>query len=337
MSFGWHGDVSELCKGGRWTELYSLVKMKLEEHGMLQLFGVPPEPSVVEGIICALNCRSAVTDWTGTPCDPEDDGVEGALDAIVPGFPTIRLLGNTTDEVTGKPTALLARNLGYYWHQDSVGSTTSNTGASHRCFTGLFCESTPDAGAETLFASCTDLWRRLTPEQQRFVEGAVGVFSNATTSGGPAAFDSELGNLRMNATGTMRVRDATRRRVSWSESRRKARLCGVSPCGAMTLTGGGVRNLDYIEGMAPEESRQRVDAILRDALRPLAVGTLDPDTLTTVSRTQFSPDVVKVVTWAPGMLCIWDNELFLHSPTPARAYEGRGRRRMWQIVIAKPD
>ena len=69
---------------------------------------------------------------------------------------------------------------------------------------------------------------------------------------------------------------------------------------------------------------------------PSEVGALDADLLT-VSETKFDPEVVKAVAWKPGMCVIWDNELFLHSPTPARAYEGRGRRRMWQIVIAKPD
>ena len=95
-----------------------------------------------------------------------------------------------------------------------------------------------------------------------------------------------------------------------------------------------MRNLDFIEGMAPEESRLRVDAMLRGALRPLTVGALDPDSLTTVSRTEFDPEVVKAVAWKPGMCVIWDNAMWLHSTTPTGLYT-KGRRVMYQIIMGK--
>ena len=74
----------------------------------------------------------------------------------------------------------------------------------------LYCAANV-TGSETLFAHCHTMWKRLTPSQRAFLQSSEAVHSNRSTAGGPAAVDSAFG-LRMNASGTKRIRDATRRR-----------------------------------------------------------------------------------------------------------------------------
>ncbi len=65
------------------------------------------------GLMTAFGPEEGMLDFSGTPRDPGDDGVEGAPTAAVPTHNRVRLLGNTTD-TDGRPTSLLA-NIGYEW------------------------------------------------------------------------------------------------------------------------------------------------------------------------------------------------------------------------------
>ena len=139
----------------------------------------------MEEVMAWLGPKSGMSDFSGTPVDPECDGDENFKPAVVDGHPKIRVLGNTSD--AGKPTALLA-NLGYQWHQDgttnatqekSRSSLSSNGEASddddggkdhsatttradskaqkQRVYSMLLCCETPERGAETLFCK-TKVW-----------------------------------------------------------------------------------------------------------------------------------------------------------------------------------
>ena len=71
--------------------------------------------------------------------DPLNDGDPHAVGSNVAGHPSIRKLGNAKG-------SLLA-DIGYEWHMDS----------DHDC-TILYCKSTPEYGAETLFADSAALF-----------------------------------------------------------------------------------------------------------------------------------------------------------------------------------
>ena len=52
------------------------------------------------------------------------------------------------------------------------------------------------------------------------------MLSNKTTAGGPAALDAAFG-VRMNATGTRRIRCANRRRPNWKDNEHRRKLVAV--------------------------------------------------------------------------------------------------------------
>ena len=165
--------------------------------------------------------------------------------------------------------------------------------------------------------------------------------SNASTSGGPAAFDAAHG-LRMNATGTRRVRAAATRRKGWALNERRVPLCSRDPASGQGLLWAGAKNLERLvptaaglPTLSPEESVAKHEELLVTALAPTAVGELDED-LQTVSATTFSPEVVLTLEWRSGMSCIWDNRRFVHSTTPLCGY-APGERVMWQIIVKRGE
>ena len=93
-------------------------------------------------------------------------------------------------------------------HQDA--NNVDSAGFRGDTISMLYCVANVE-GSETLFAHCATLWSRLSDEQREFLETHEAVHSNRSTAGGPAAVDSAFG-LRMNASGTLRIRDASRRR-----------------------------------------------------------------------------------------------------------------------------
>ena len=263
---------------------------------------------------------SAPISFKGVPMDPDDDGVEGAVESVIVGHESIRVLGNSKDE-SGRPTALLA-NVGYCFHQDST--------PPFDCTTALYCEKSPPFGSETLFAKTSVMWNRLRDDQKQFLDTAIAVWSNVTTAGGPAALDAAYG-VRMNSTGTRRIREAHRRRKDWKMNQRK-RLCwAVDPRTGERLLWTQALSFDYFEGMEGEESQDRLDDIMLTALAPTEVGQLDED-LQTVTPTLFKEDVVMPIKWKPGHLLLWCNQRYSHSRTPVQIY-AEGERRMWQLIV----
>lgn len=85
------------------------------------------------------------------------------------------------------------------------------------------------------------------------------------------------------------------------------------------------------EGMQPEESKDKLEAIMNSAYSPLQIGELNDD-LETVTETIWPEDVVMKVSWKPGWACIWDNRRTTHSRTPLQIYASDGERRMWQLI-----
>ena len=176
---------------------------------------------------------SRMSDFSGTPVDPEADGDhEDFVPAIVPGHPCIRLLGNTSSP-QGRPSALIC-HLGYQWHQDGTTDVTQQQSSGpelldrSRIYTMLLCRETPERGAETLFCRTKDLYNNLNDDQRAFLasDAGVAVYSNEGTAGGPAAIDASFG-LRMNPTGTRRIRSALRRRKGWKPNVTRRKLVGV--------------------------------------------------------------------------------------------------------------
>ena len=148
-----------------------------------------------------------------TPTNPEDDCADPAA-ARVPkahlaGLPHVRRLGNAA--AGGRREALLSHTP-YDWHTDSIGAWQ----------TALFCPpgGALSSGGETLVCSSAAAYDALSPAQRKRAESLTAVFSNRFTGGSPSAYDF-LHGLRLNASGTAVVREASSRRPSWqlSESR----------------------------------------------------------------------------------------------------------------------
>lgn len=260
------------------------VSRAVAEHGMVVLSGAGSMTAdqMVE-LMTAFGPEEGMLDFSGTPRDVADDGSSEFISAAVPGQNRVRLLGNTTDDA-GRPAALLA-NIGYEWHQD----------ASTECYSMLFCRKAPAAGAETLFADSAKMFRRLSPEQQKWALQTEAVFSNEHTAGGPAAFDAAYG-LRMNATGTRVIRGASRRRDNWQLGEHTRRLAGRDANGVGYLWA-GAKNIHHIPGYGVEDSRDKLQELLESAIGPWEVGELDKD-LQTVTPTKFDPEVVQPVEWS---------------------------------------
>mmetsp|Transcript_36635 Transcript_36635/g.85240 ORF Transcript_36635/g.85240 Transcript_36635/m.85240 type:complete len:384 (+) Transcript_36635:50-1201(+) len=309
-------------------DLKAELRRLVAQHGLLVLSGLEGvTPALMTELMTAFGKVEGMVDYSRVPADVADDGVPGAKAAYVsPEHPHVRLLGNSVDASTGKSSALLA-NIGYEWHQDLMVES----------YTMLHCVK-PVRGADTLFASCAQLFGRLSPEQQAWALQHDCILSNASTAGGPVAFDAAYG-VRMNATGTRRVRPAARRRKGWVLGETRKPLCGRTKTTAEALLWAGAKNLERLVPVVPglpelgaEESADKMEELMVTALAPIEVGELDDD-LQTVSATRFSPDVVLAVEWQPGMACIWDNTRVLHSTTPLCTYEP-GERVMWQIILS---
>ena len=199
------------------------------------------------------------------------------------------------------------------------------------CTTLLYCESAPEKGGETLFASCEALWKRLSPDQQEFLTKTTAVYSNRTTAGGPAAIDCAYG-LRMNVTGTRRIRAASRRRDIWKLNERKRKLWAVNERNGEKMLWASALSFDCFEGMDPVESQDLLEEIMVTAFAPCKLGSLNED-LETISATTFDEDVVLAVNWEPGMAVIWDNTRTTHSRGPCAPYveESQTARKMLQV------
>lgn len=201
----------------------------------------------------------------------------------------------------------------------------------------LHCKLSPAKGAETLFAKCSELYKRLKPDEQEFVRTAVANRSNQYTAGGPAAFDAYAG-LRMSPTGCRRIRPAQKRRVGWKLNKNTRPVVGIDKRTGEYLFWGSAKGFVSFVGMddREEESQLKMESIMHSAFfqdEKIEMGELDDD-LQTISATKFPESVVLPIPWEPGMACIWNNSLFLHSTTPTSIYS-KGERKMYQIILMK--
>ena len=142
-----------------------------------------------------------------------------------------------------------------------------------RILTMLHCVETPARGAETLFCETRVLYSNLSDEQRAFLESDAGEakYSNEGTAGGPAAIDASFG-LRMNATGTRRIRTAQRRRPGWKPNPTTRRLVGVGP-GGEGLFWPSAKNF---EGFVGVESKKESEDILEKVRAPAPPLALEP-------------------------------------------------------------
>lgn len=239
--------------------------------------------------------------------------------------------------------------LRYEWHSDGDGPGV---------FSLLHCLATPAAGGATLFASMSAAYASLSADQRALADTFVGVHSNRHTAGGPAAVDAECG-LRMDATGTRRIRAAERRKPAWKLGESWFPVVQTHPTRGRVLVGGG-KNVDHFEvcepGFSPEQvaadggaedpqqrQRRRARVLSEDEsaalcselllahLRPSQLSPLSPDDLLPTGETTFDPLAVLQLSWRPRDLVIWDNMALLHSTTPVALY-GPGERRFLHVI-----
>ena len=213
------------------------------------------------------------------------------------------------------------RTAGYEWHNDGMGDGV---------FSILSCLATPASGGATLFASTSDMYARLSPEQQAFADSAVVVHSNRYTAGGPAAVDGECG-VRMDATGTQRVRAATTRRDGWSLNESRTPLVTRHARSGLPVLVGGGKNVDHLAGMEPEASCQALGELLRAGLMPTELSPVGAEDLLPTGKTTFAPQAVLEYQWHAHDIVIWDNQALLHSTTPVCLY-GPGARMFHHII-----
>ena len=261
-----------------------------------------------------------------TPCSPADDsadpGAAGPAKAHLDGFPHVRHLGNATGEDGGQ-RALLCET-GYEWHPDSIGSWQ----------TALYCPHTSNAlaaGGETLLCSAAAAYTALGPAQRAEADGLTAVYSNRFTAGGPSAYDCHHG-LRMDPTGTAVLRDAGTRRPAWALGQQTSPLVMAHSRTGRKYICAVCKNLEHFGGMDPAASRAKLTELLLPGLNPTTLGTIDPQSMLTVTQTVFDPSCVYAHRWRPGDLLLWDNEQILHSTTPVALYGAEGEREIWQIV-----
>ena len=194
----------------------------------------------------------------------------------------------------------------------------------------LSCLANPEVGGATLFASTSDMYARLSPAQKAFADAAVVVHSNRYTAGGPAAVDGECG-VRMDATGTQRVRAAATRRDGWSLNESRSPLVTRHARSGRRVIVGGGKNVDHIEGMEPEASCQALGELLRAGLLPTSVSAVGPHDLLPTGKTAFAPEAVLEWRWRPNDVVVWDNQALLHSTTPVCLY-GPGARMFHHVI-----
>ena len=187
---------------------------------------------------------------------------------------------------------------GYEWHNDGMGDGV---------FSILSCLATPAVGGTTLFASTSAMYARLSPAQKAFADAAVVVHSNRFTAGGPAAVDGECG-VRMDATGTQRVRPAQQQRDGWSLNESRTPLVVRHARSGLPVIVGGGKNVDHIEGMEPEASCQALGELLRAGLLPSELSPVGPDDLLPTGKTSFAPEAVLEWQWHANDVIIWDNQ-----------------------------
>ena len=197
-------------------------------------------------------------------------------------------------------------------------------------FSILSCLANPEVGGTTLFASTGDMYARLSPAQQAFAGAAVVVHSNRYTAGGPAAVDGECG-VRMDATGTQRVRPATQQRDGWSLNESRTPLVVHHARSGRPVIVGGGKNVDHIVGMEPEASCQALGELLRAGLLPTALSPVGAEDLLPTGKTSFAPEAVLEWQWRANDVIIWDNQALLHSTTPVCLY-GPGARMFHHVI-----
>ena len=93
------------------------------------------------------------------------------------------------------------------------------------------------------------------------------------------------------------------------------------------------KNLDHIEGMSVEASREYLHQLMLPGLgggADLERGAMGSAGLA-VTGTQFPPSHVYSHAWRQYDCVVWDNEHILHSTTPVALYGG-GQRVVWQII-----
>lgn len=235
--------------------------------------------------------------------------------AHLPGFPSIRPIGNTKD-AHGEPSALFCRT-GYEWHKDGDGEG----------ITMIVCVKTPNSGGNTLFSSAYAHYDALSGPLKKIAESTIIVTSNRYTAGGPSAVDCENG-LRMDATGTRLVSTAHTRTTWWKLAESRWPLVRVHPETGRKYVSTGAKNLDHLVvddvPLGPGASRELLSEILLRGLRPTGLAPLDEDGLP-VGLTAFDPDLVLEHRWRRGDVVLWDNRACLHSTTPVIYYADEER------------
>lgn len=117
------------------------VMTMLEDKGLVVLRGLGITPSRLAGIARAWFKGRPMLRYDHIPADPLNDGDLRAPGSNVVGHPCIRKLDNT------KNALLTDIGYEYEWHMDSDDD-----------YTILYCQSTPDHGAETFFADSAALF-----------------------------------------------------------------------------------------------------------------------------------------------------------------------------------
>ena len=290
----------------------------LDEHGLVVLqTTAPASASQLDAFATGLLGPNSLVDFSGCDANARNQGGGGSK-CHAPGVPTVRVLGNKTD-ASGQPTSLLCR-MGYEWHNDGVGPGVISI---------LQCLATPSCGGETLFASSSALYAALSAEQKAIADAAILVCSNKYTGGGPAAVDAECG-LRMDPTGTKRIRPAETTRPGWTLNESTTPLVMKHAHSGKPVIVQGGKNLDHIKGMDAEASAELLSSLLCTGLKPQHVTPLDEDLYAT-GKTSFAPEAVLEFKWAPGTIVVWDNQAMLHSTTPVVLY-GPGERLFFHII-----
>ena len=259
--------------------------------------------------------KDNLVDFTGTKADAAKADAASAKECFASDLRCVRVLGNTLDEADSSK-ALLCR-IGYEWHSDgSIGAGALSL---------LHCLKTPAGGGETLFADARKLYDALSAEQKALADGLTAVQSNTSTAGGPAAVDCEHG-VRMDATGTRRVRDATSRRPGWRSGETRSLLVLTHAISGRKVIASGGKNLDYLEGpdgpLSGTASGQLLSDLLLTGLRgpdsaALKTAAVGEDGLPT-SATEFWSETVLAHAWRAGdiVLCVPPQSTSTPEPAP---------------------
>ena len=201
----------------------------------------------------------------------------------------------------------------------------------------LHCRSAPVEGGDTLLASSSAMFDRLTPEDKSIAIGLVAVYGNRFAKSSTSAEDFHKG-FRMNTTGTRILRASSKQGESRWERRMPVvlenessgeRFCSVD-----------IRHFEHFEGYDVPYSRALMERLLRRGLgwcECLRQSQLDPVTLAAVDDGgEWNEACVYRHKWTAGDTILFNNDAVLHTPTPSAIYEhSLPAREMIQIIQAR--